>query len=303
MNVRKGFVHWRIASSMIAPKPAPQAVCMPSPQPSLQIHQNRIWRPIKCRQKALVVVSEAGCALAALQGSGRCPSPRLASPQVLTRVRCTLFWKVTYAILAEGLLDHACLNAGFPQPSAAPATLAARSTSQTCWCQLVRATGLKSWSPFSKASFWRQPMELSERNASLHCVRGTPAASCSLTAVASSRVLVAFRECHGTSVVMDAAIAVSWAGHTFQAAKPFVAALEIQRERAGSTIEISRAGVRAKVFSKACCKLAGLQAVLFCSIDFRHSLFCPRACSVRLPFASLASRSKFLAHPSGLQEE
>ena len=171
MNLRKGFVHWRIASSMIAPKPAPQAVCMPSPQPPLQIHQKRIWRPIKCRQKALVVVSEAACALAALEGSSRCPSPQVVSAQVLTRVRCTLFWKVIHATLVEGLLDHACLNAGFPQPSAVPATLAARSTSRTCWCQLVRAIGLKSWRPFSKASSWRQPMELSERNASLHCAK------------------------------------------------------------------------------------------------------------------------------------
>ncbi|CAJ1445047.1 unnamed protein product [Effrenium voratum] len=172
MNVPKGFVHWRKASSTIAPKPAPQAtVCVPSPRPPLQIQQGRIWCPVKCRQKALVVVFEAACALAALQGSGRCPLPQVASQQALTRVRCTLLWKVTHATLVEDLLDHACLNAGFPQPSAVPATLAARSTSRTCWCQLVRAIGLKSWRPLSKASFWRQPMELSERNASLHCVK------------------------------------------------------------------------------------------------------------------------------------
>ncbi|CAJ1360983.1 unnamed protein product [Effrenium voratum] len=106
-------------------------------------------------------------------------------------------------------------------------------------------------------------------------------------------------------------MAVSWAGNPFQVAKSFVAALEIQRQRAGSRIEISKAKTTLKqsAFSKTCCPVAtlctalGLQAVLFCSIVFQHNSLCPRACSVRLPVASLASRSKFLAHSSGLQEE
>ena len=124
----------------------------------------------------------------------------------------------------------------------------------------------------------------------------------------SSQVSLAPPECYRSSVVMDAAIAVFWAAllcpSTCQVAKHFVA-MEIKRDCAGS-IEISKTGGfkthLKSVFSKACSAIAtrcaaSVQQAVLCWIAF-HSLLCPRAGSVRLPFASLVrSRSATWRRP------